>query len=288
MEKVGRELASSIGCDGLRHSHAGYPSRDHGPQDCLRWCVWKWNSDGPSCESIDDRQDVRMSVGCWQWSDKVHVDVLKTTAWERETRWGCRGMSMNLALLTRKTFSVPCSDVLVHVGHTNRWRIIFEFARAPGCERECILRNTLWRKFCGTNGLCVPVEVSTQMLPWLNGNGTSTIFKDGMSVRSEWSGILQFPVSRPLLSTSVRDCISHDVALSLDMQDFCRELADVFQLPWWVPAGSALGGECEWLVVNGELSPLQNERKCLTARHTASNSRPKVLYLVSAGLNFLE
>ena len=68
-----------------------------------------------SGSGIATRQDVRMSVGCWQWSDKVHVDVLKTTSWERETRWGCRGMSMNLALLTRKTFSAPCSDVLVHV-----------------------------------------------------------------------------------------------------------------------------------------------------------------------------
>ena len=79
-------------------------------------CADMVNPDGPSCESIDDRQDVRMSVGCWQWSDKVHVDVLKTTSWERETRWGCQGMSMDLALLTRKTFSSPCSDVLVHVG----------------------------------------------------------------------------------------------------------------------------------------------------------------------------
>ena len=41
MEKVGRELASSVGYDGLRHSKASYPSRDQGPQDCLRRCVWK-------------------------------------------------------------------------------------------------------------------------------------------------------------------------------------------------------------------------------------------------------
>ena len=93
MEKVGRELASSVGCDGLRHSQVDYPSRDQGLQDCLCSCVGTAN-----CELI-----VRMLAA---------DHALEATS--PKARLGFRSMSVDLSLLTRKTFTAPCSDVLLH------------------------------------------------------------------------------------------------------------------------------------------------------------------------------
>ena len=73
--------------------------------------------------------------------------------------------------------------------------------------QKYLMTQVLWY-----NGLCIPVEVSTQMLPWLNGTRTSTIFKDGMSVQSESSVVRCLAISCMstvvIALTSVRDSAS--------------------------------------------------------------------------------
>ena len=97
--KLGRELATAVRCYRVGNSEGA----DHR----LRVCVDDWDSSGPACKAVYDRELPLVPGGFWQGTDDVHVEMGEATFGYCKFPNGWHRISMDFGALTRDAFARP-------------------------------------------------------------------------------------------------------------------------------------------------------------------------------------
>ena len=200
---------------------------------------------------------------------------------------------------------------VVILGHKNLVVMRRCVPRIPGWERLCRDSNTWRRKATGTNGRGVPVDVSQRtgwladgrVIGWNKNLGSlrradnceSVTWASAMASKFTWTGREGELLGGEIARTELRDsasatmfCVPLTYWMSVEnsaMNASCR----ISRGEWRVDETDVTAERSAWWSVRMRNSwPSSRWRKCRTARYAASNSRPKVLYRVSAGRRRLE
>ena len=110
---VGEKLHPSVGRDGGWNSVVRDPSERETIHDRFDGHVLQWDRGWPTCESVDDGEDILVSVGLTE-CDNVEIDVVETLRGDREVadRWD--SVLNHLSPLTMDALARPFATVLAH------------------------------------------------------------------------------------------------------------------------------------------------------------------------------
>ena len=98
--EFGLELTSSVCGDGGWGTKAGNPTGDEGSGDGLSCDVRDRDGFRPTGEAVNAGEQVCVSSGGREWSNKVDVDVVKANVRAGKGGERCDSMSMHLGALT--------------------------------------------------------------------------------------------------------------------------------------------------------------------------------------------
>ena len=106
------ELGTSVRRDDVWHAKTCHPFLQQHPGACGSRYVCHQECLRPPSRPVDDGEQVRGSSCRRQWSDKVHVDMGKTSVWHGNGLWKHVDVSGHLAALTCQTLTGPRSHLL--------------------------------------------------------------------------------------------------------------------------------------------------------------------------------